>query len=118
MLGEVVDEDELATDERREGIYNGLFTFLRKLAGAVAVFVALGILDLSGLEAGVPAGPTTRWAIRLLATLAPARASPSAAARPRPRVAPVTSATFPVRSKTSSMRAPCCEFAKRPMLGE
>ena len=72
MLGEVVDEDELATDERREGIYNGLFTFLRKLAGAVAVFVALGILDLSGLEAGVPAGPTTRWAIRLLATLAPA----------------------------------------------
>jgi Na+/melibiose symporter-like transporter len=72
MLGEVVDEDELASDERREGIYNGLFTFLRKLAGALAVFVALGILDLWGLESGVPAGPETQWAIRLLTTLGPA----------------------------------------------
>ncbi len=72
MLGEVVDEDELVTNERREGVYNGLFTFLRKLAGAAAVFVALGILDFSGLEAGVPAGETTRRAVRVLATLAPA----------------------------------------------
>jgi sugar (glycoside-pentoside-hexuronide) transporter len=72
MLGEVVDEDELTTDERREGVYNGLFTFLRKLAGAVAVFAALGILDLSGLAAGAPASETTRWAVRILATLAPA----------------------------------------------
>jgi Na+/melibiose symporter-like transporter len=72
MLGEVVDEDELTTDARREGVYNGLFTFLRKLAGAVAVFVALGILDFAGLEAGTPADETTRWAVRVLATLAPA----------------------------------------------
>ena len=72
MLGEVIDEDELATDERREGIYNGLFTFLRKLAGALAVFGALGLLDLCGLEAGVAAGPTTQVAIRVLTTLAPA----------------------------------------------
>jgi sugar (glycoside-pentoside-hexuronide) transporter len=74
MLGEVVDEDELASAERREGIYNGLFTFLRKLAGAVAVFAALGILDLCGLEAGSPAGPGAQLAIRLLTTIAPAAA--------------------------------------------
>ena len=72
MLGEVVDEDELASNERREGIYNGLFAFLRKLAGAVAVFAALGILDLCGLEAGSPAGPEAQLAIRVLTTLAPA----------------------------------------------
>jgi len=72
MLGEVVDEDELASDERREGIYNGLFTFLRKLAGAVAVFAALGVLDLCGFEAGTPAGPSAQLAIRVLTTLVPA----------------------------------------------
>ncbi|MFN8644130.1 MAG: MFS transporter, partial [Candidatus Binatia bacterium] len=42
MLGEVIDEDDLLTGERREGVYNGIFTFLRKLAGAAAVFLALG----------------------------------------------------------------------------
>lgn len=72
MLGEIADEDELASDERREGIYNGLFTFLRKLAGAIAVFAALSILDVAGLEPGRPQTETTLWAIRLLTSVAPA----------------------------------------------
>jgi sugar (glycoside-pentoside-hexuronide) transporter len=72
MLGEIVDEDELVSDERREGIYNGLFTFLRKLAGALAVFAALSILDLAGLQPGGAQSPTTLWAIRLLTSVAPA----------------------------------------------
>jgi hypothetical protein len=54
MLGEVVDEDELRSGERREGLYYGLFTFLRKLGGATAVFVALALLDLSGYVANQP----------------------------------------------------------------
>jgi oligogalacturonide transporter len=72
MLGEIVDEDELASDERREGIYNGLFTFLRKLAGALAVFTALSILDVAGLQPGGAQSETTLWAIRLLTSAAPA----------------------------------------------
>lgn len=72
MLGEIADEDELASEERREGIYNGLFTFLRKLAGAIAVFTALSILDVAGLQPGGPQSETTLWAIRLLTSLAPA----------------------------------------------
>jgi oligogalacturonide transporter len=70
--GYSADEDELASDERREGIYNGLFTFLRKLAGALAVFTALSILDVAGLQPGGPQSATTLWAIRLLTSLAPA----------------------------------------------
>jgi Na+/melibiose symporter-like transporter len=72
MLGEIADEDELASDERREGIYNGLFTFLRKLAGALAVFTALTILDLAGLQRGEQQSETTLWAIRLLTSVVPA----------------------------------------------
>jgi len=72
MLGEIADEDELASDERREGIYNGLFTFLRKLAGALAVFTALTILDVAGLQPGGAQTERTLWAIRLLTSVAPA----------------------------------------------
>ncbi len=52
MLGEVVDEDELESGERREGLYFGFFTFLRKLGGAVGVALAFGVLDLMGYKGG------------------------------------------------------------------
>jgi len=66
----VVDEDELGSGERREGIYNGVFTFLRKLAGALAVFLVLALLDLLGFEQGEVQSETVRQAIRgLTATL-------------------------------------------------
>jgi sugar (glycoside-pentoside-hexuronide) transporter len=71
MLGEVVDEDELRTGERREGLYYGLFTFLRKLGGASAVFLALALLDLSGYVAKQPQTETTITTIRLLTALVP-----------------------------------------------
>lgn len=72
MLGEVIDEDELETGERREGIYNGLFMFLRKLAGALVVLVVLGGLDLLGFDKGETQNEAVRIAILLLSTLAPA----------------------------------------------
>lgn len=71
MLGEVVDEDELETGERREGLYNGLFMFLRKLAGALVVLVVLGSLDLMGFEKGETQNEVVRIAILLLSTLGP-----------------------------------------------
>jgi Na+/melibiose symporter-like transporter len=72
MLGEVVDEDDLATGERREGIYNGLFTFLRKLAGTIAVALALALLGAFGFSKGAEQNAATSTAIRLLTTLGPA----------------------------------------------
>ncbi|HEY5658782.1 MAG TPA: glycoside-pentoside-hexuronide (GPH):cation symporter [Myxococcota bacterium] len=72
MLGEVVDEDDLASGERREGIYNGLFTFLRKLAGTIAVAFAMLLLDAAGLSKGEEQNAATLKAIRLLTTLGPA----------------------------------------------
>ena len=50
MVGDVIDEDDLAHGERREGLYNGVFTFLRKLGGALGVMVVMAILDLTGLR--------------------------------------------------------------------
>jgi Na+/melibiose symporter-like transporter len=71
MLGEVVDEDELRTGERREGLYLGLFTFLRKLGGAAAVALGLLVLDLSGFAANQPQSQTTLTAIRVLTAVIP-----------------------------------------------
>ena len=71
MLGEVVDEDELLTGERREGLYYGFFTFLRKLGGAGGVALALWALELSGYVAGQPQDEATLWTIRVLTAGAP-----------------------------------------------
>jgi len=73
MIGEVIDEDELATGQRREGVYNGVFTFLRKIGGATGV-AAMGVaFDLAGYVARQPEQPPEALlTIRLAATLAPA----------------------------------------------
>ena len=71
MIADVVDEDDLNTGERREGIYNGFFTFLRKLGGASAAFLAGVVLDLAGLPSGrdVVAPESAITAIRWLASV-------------------------------------------------
>jgi sugar (glycoside-pentoside-hexuronide) transporter len=71
MLGEVIDEDDLESGERREGLYNGMFGFLRKLGGAVGVFLVLGVLDLLGYEKGTDQTETARQAIRWMTAAAP-----------------------------------------------
>lgn len=71
MVADVVDEDDLENGERREGLYNGFFTFLRKLGGASAAFIAGLVLDLAGLPAGrdAVAPDSALTAIRLLASV-------------------------------------------------
>ncbi|MFP8876140.1 MAG: glycoside-pentoside-hexuronide (GPH):cation symporter [Myxococcota bacterium] len=66
MVGEVVDEDELEHGERREGLYYGVFTFLRKLTGTTAVWLALSLLGYLGLVQGEEQNEATRLGIRLL----------------------------------------------------
>lgn len=72
MLGEVIDEDELRTGERREGLFHGLFTFFRKLGGALGVAVVLGMLELSGFRATANPDGQSAQAIRWLTVLGPA----------------------------------------------
>lgn len=72
MLGEVVDEDDVETGERREGLYYGFFMFLRKLAGTLAVALALGLLGLLGFQKGEEQNAQTVTAIRWLTSVAPA----------------------------------------------
>ena len=72
MLGDVIDEDELENGERRDGLYAGFFTFLRKLGGALGVAAAGGVLEAAGFVRGAEAqGETALLAIRALASLGP-----------------------------------------------
>lgn len=72
MVGEVVDEDDLATGERREGIYYGMFMFLRKLAGTSVVALALFVLAGLGFTQGEEQNPAAISGIRILTSLVPA----------------------------------------------
>ena len=74
MLGDVIDEDELATGERREGMYVGFFTFLRKIGGATGVLLLGLVLQLVGFDRNAPRMDQTGLAlttIRVLTSLAP-----------------------------------------------
>jgi sugar (glycoside-pentoside-hexuronide) transporter len=71
MLGDVVDEDDLQTGMRREGLYFGVFTLVRKLGGALAVFLALVLLDLLGFVKGQQQSELVREGIHALAALGP-----------------------------------------------
>jgi len=51
MFPEAIDWDELRSGERREGLYYGAVTFVRKLATALATFLALQVLGRSGYSA-------------------------------------------------------------------
>jgi sugar (glycoside-pentoside-hexuronide) transporter len=73
MLGEVIDEDELVTRERREGVYNGIFTFIRKVGGATAYMFGGFALSLAGYDSKAAEQPESAiWTIRVIATLLPA----------------------------------------------
>jgi sugar (glycoside-pentoside-hexuronide) transporter len=73
MLGEVIDEDELACGERREGVYGGVLTWIRKLAGAMAFALTGFLLEWAGFQGRSESqSETARGAIRWLTTLGPA----------------------------------------------
>jgi GPH family glycoside/pentoside/hexuronide:cation symporter len=72
MFPDVIEWDELRTGRRQEGIYYGVKNFIRKLTGALAIFLALQVLGCFGYQTP-PMGatnfeqtPITLTAIRLL----------------------------------------------------
>lgn len=71
MVADVADEDEILSGERREGLYVGVFTFMRKFSGAISVAVAFAVLDWVGFEQGVENDAPVVWALRILTALIP-----------------------------------------------
>jgi GPH family glycoside/pentoside/hexuronide:cation symporter len=51
ILPDVIEWDELRTGRRQEGVYYGIRTLIRKLTGALVIFLALQILGWSGYKA-------------------------------------------------------------------
>jgi GPH family glycoside/pentoside/hexuronide:cation symporter len=54
IFPDVIEWDELRTGRRQEGIYYGIKNFVRKLTGAVAIFVALQVLGWFGYQTPTP----------------------------------------------------------------
>src|SRR5215213_8060907 len=48
MFADVIEWDELRTRRRQEGIFYGIRTLIRKLTGALVIFITLQLLGLSG----------------------------------------------------------------------
>ena len=71
MVADVADEDELASGERCEGLYVGVFTFLRKIAGAIGVAGAFLALDFAGFRPGEKNDETVVQALRAMTALVP-----------------------------------------------
>jgi GPH family glycoside/pentoside/hexuronide:cation symporter len=65
ILPDVVEQDELLTGERREGIFYGVKGLLDKVAGALAFFVGGWALELFGFVADQPQTDFSLLGIRL-----------------------------------------------------
>lgn len=51
ILPDVIEWDELRTGRRQEGVYYGIRTLIRKLTGALIIFITLQVLGWSGYQA-------------------------------------------------------------------
>ena len=79
MLPDVVEEDEIATGKRREGIYFGFFTIFLKLSVTLAMTFTNLALSASGYEAPVSScGGAADEAVRSTLTHNPNHAKPQA----------------------------------------
>jgi GPH family glycoside/pentoside/hexuronide:cation symporter len=59
LFADVIEWDELRTRRRQEGIFYGIRTLIRKLSGALVIFVTLQLLGWSGYVA--PPSATTQF---------------------------------------------------------
>ncbi len=72
IFPDVIDWDELRTGTRHEGVYYGAKNFMRKLTGALAIFIALQVLGWLGYQSPPESATqfsqpaTALWGIRVL----------------------------------------------------
>lgn len=75
ILPDISDVDELITGKRREGLYSGVSTFLRKLSGGIVVGSIGLLLDvIKYSESAVKSGnieSITDWGVKLMFTAIP-----------------------------------------------
>lgn len=76
LLPDVVDDDELKTGKRREGVFYGFFVFLQKLGISIGLFLQGVVLEWAGYVEAIdgvaqPQPDSAIMAIRLLITIAP-----------------------------------------------
>jgi len=71
IFPDLADIDELITGERREGIYSGLSTLIRKISQAIALFLIGVSLDVIGYVPNVTQTGQTELGIKLLFGLTP-----------------------------------------------
>jgi GPH family glycoside/pentoside/hexuronide:cation symporter len=71
IQADVIDYDELVTDERREGQYVGLWSISKKLAAAVGVGAGLSIIGIAGYVPNIEQPEQVRLALRTLYALVP-----------------------------------------------
>ena len=66
MLADVIDADELATGERKEGAYTAAFTFAFQVGSGITVALVGFALSLSGFVPNVDQTPTVVWTLKAL----------------------------------------------------
>jgi GPH family glycoside/pentoside/hexuronide:cation symporter len=71
MMPDVIEIDEAATGERREGIYYGMWNFITKFANAFAIAAAGWMLTGFGYVPDIPQSDFTLLGIRILFCLVP-----------------------------------------------
>jgi len=74
LLSEIIDEDELRTHERREGMYFGMNGFIVRWGVSLQAVVTGLILELSGYEKDVEQTASAIWGIRSMISLIPVAA--------------------------------------------
>jgi len=71
IQADVIDYDELLTEERREGQYIGWWSIAKKLAAAVGIGAGLAILGMAGYTPNVEQTESVQLALRILYALVP-----------------------------------------------
>lgn len=66
MFPDVMDQDELETGKRREGVFSGVMTFLMKMANSLAMFMVGLVLQAVGYVPDVPQTGVALQAMRYL----------------------------------------------------
>jgi GPH family glycoside/pentoside/hexuronide:cation symporter len=73
LYADVIDEDEIITGVRREGIYSGIQAFIAKASVSVSYITMAIVLQLSNFQSGAATQPESALlGIRLLISLIPA----------------------------------------------